>query len=102
MTQNEKEAIKISLAFKINLAYGLELFLGVMGVRKGEAHFNLKYVPKPDRNWMKKMASKKRRMRVNLRTDRSLKILVICPPHPHILMGRSLYEQGFSRDHKRL
>lgn len=80
VTQNEKEAIKISLAFKINLAYGLELWLGVMGVRKGEAHFNLKCAPKPYGNWMKKVASKKRRMRVNLRTDRSLKILVICPP----------------------
>lgn len=80
VTQNEKEAIKISLAFKINLAYGLEVLLGVMGVRKGETHFNLKCAPKPYGNWMKKVASKKRRMRVNLRTDRSLKILVICPP----------------------
>lgn len=80
MTQNEKEATKISLTFKINLAYGLEPLLGVMGVRKGEAHFNLKNVPKPYGNWMKKMASKKRRMDVNLRSDRSLKILVICPP----------------------
>lgn len=80
MIENEKEAIKISLTFKINLAHGPEPLLRVIGVRKGEAYFNLKSVPKLYGNWMKKMASKKRRMRVNLRPDRSLKILAICPP----------------------
>lgn len=53
---------------------------GSNGGQKRRAHFNLKSVPKPYGNWMKKMASKKRRMHVNLRSDRNLKILVICPP----------------------